>query len=245
MKLIPFCAGLLCASVVATTAFAGPPYVTDDPEPTDTGHFEIYTYGAGTNTVGGTDGEAGLDFNYGILPNTQLSITLPVAYDAAAGGPTIGGFGNVELGVKYRFLHQDDIGLDVSVFPRVFFPSASHRLGEQHASFFLPLWIEKDIGSWSAFGGGGCLVNHGGDSKNFCLMGAATTYQVLPKLQLGAEVFHQTADTFGGQASTGLGFGARYDFTELLHLVASAGPGIENAAETNRHSWYAALLFTF
>ena len=34
----------LCAAVLAApaTAWAGPPFLTDDPEPTDTGHWEIY-----------------------------------------------------------------------------------------------------------------------------------------------------------------------------------------------------------
>src|SRR5689334_18599739 len=30
------------AVAVAQAAFAGPPFLTDDPEPTDTGHWEIY-----------------------------------------------------------------------------------------------------------------------------------------------------------------------------------------------------------
>jgi hypothetical protein len=68
---------------------------------------------------------------------------------------------------------------------------------------------------------------------------------VLPKLQLGVELFHQTADMRGGHATTGLGAGARYDLSDNYHLMASIGPGIENAAETNQYSWYAALLFTF
>jgi hypothetical protein len=43
--------------------FAGPPYVTDDPEPTDYQHFEIYTFNLGTAARGGTNGESGIDFN--------------------------------------------------------------------------------------------------------------------------------------------------------------------------------------
>jgi hypothetical protein len=43
----------------------------------------------------------------------------------------------------------------------------------------------------------------------------------------------------------GIGFGASYDLSERFHLMASAGPGIQNAKVTNQTSWYAALLFTY
>ena len=61
-------------------------------------------------------------------------------------------------------------------------------MGEQHASFLFPLWLEKDWGQWSAFGGGGCEINRGGNSENFCLMGAVVTRQFTTKLQLGLEI---------------------------------------------------------
>jgi hypothetical protein len=39
---------------------AGPPYKSDDPEPTDYKHFEIYTFSNGTVTRDDTNGEAGI-----------------------------------------------------------------------------------------------------------------------------------------------------------------------------------------
>jgi hypothetical protein len=228
-----------------TPAMAGPPYLTDDPEPTDYQHFEIYTFTSGMATRGDTNGEGGIDFNYGGAPNLQLTATLPAAYDVPASGPAVGGVGNIELAAKYRFLTQQTAGLDVAVFPRVFLPSAASNVGEQHASFLLPVWVEKDWGPWSAFGGGGCEINRGGDSQNFCLTGLVVTRQVLSNLQVGLEIFHQTADTKGGLATTSLGAGARYDLNENFHLLGYVGRGIQNADETDRLNWYTAVLFTF
>ena len=54
-------------------AWAGPPYVTDDPQPTDLGHWEIYAFGAAEGAHGSWDGAAGLDLNYGGLPGVQLT----------------------------------------------------------------------------------------------------------------------------------------------------------------------------
>ncbi|HUO89671.1 MAG TPA: transporter [Rhizomicrobium sp.] len=238
-------AALLGALVLATPALAGPPYVTDDPQPTDKGHFEIYAFATGTGARDGSGGEGGIDFNYGAAEDLQLTAVLPAAWSSPAVGPSPVSLGNVELAAKYKFLHQDDVGVDVAFFPRVFLPAGSPDVGERHVSLLLPLWVGRSWGNWSTFGGGGCVLNRGGDSQNFCQLGLAITKQVSPRLQLGAEIYHQSADTRGGKASTGLGVGAIYDLSEHYHLLASAGPGLQNAAATGRYLWYAAMLFTF
>jgi hypothetical protein len=239
--------GPLCVllAFTATPSLAGPPYVTDDPEPTDLGHFEIYAFAGGTATRDGSSGAGGIDFNYGAVPDLQLTAVLPLAWDEPNAGPSAVNLGNIELAAKYKFLHQDDVGVDVAFFPRVFLPAGSGDVDERHVSLLLPLWVGRSWDQWSTFGGGGCVLNRGGDSQDFCQVGWVITNQVSPKLQLGAEIYHQSADTRGGRASTGLGVGAIYDLSEHYHLLASAGPGLQNADETGRYLWYAALLFTF
>jgi hypothetical protein len=98
-------------------------------------------------------------------------------------------------------IHQDTFGLDVSVFPRLFLPSSS-QTGDPNASILLPIWVQKDWGPVSAFGGGGCQFSLRDVDRNFCLYGATITRQVLEKLQLGIEVFHQTSDENGARPST-------------------------------------------
>jgi hypothetical protein len=237
-------AGAVLAMLMQPAA-AGPPFISDDPEPTDTGHFEIYTFNNGTNTRSGTSGESGIDFNYGAAPNLQLTATVPAGYNDTMGGGTQVGWGNVELAAKYRFLHQDTFGFDVSVFPRVFLPSGSSTIGDNHVSLLLPIWVQKDFGKdWSAFGGGGCTFNEI-SAADFCQAGTVLTYQLLPKLQIGGELFHQTADRQGTPASTSVGIGWRYDVTDNYHLLGYVRRGIENTDETDRYSWYASVLFTF
>lgn len=231
-------------ALLVRSAMAGPPFITDDPEPTDPGHFEIYTFDNGTNSRAGTAGEAGIDFNYGAAPDLQLTATLPEGYNDIAGGTHVG-LGNVELAAKYRFLHQDTFGLDVSVFPRVFLPAGSSVVGDDHVSLLLPVWVQKDFGKgWSAFGGGGCTFNEI-YAADFCQAGGVLTYQILPKLQIGAELFHQTSDSQGTPASTSVGAGWRYDLNDDCHLLGYVRRGIENTDETDRYSWYASVLFTF
>jgi len=88
---------IIAAVASASPAFGGPPYVTDDPEPTDYGHFEIYTFANGTDTRDGVGGEAGIDFNYGAAPDLQLTAVVPIGYDKSQGTDISISLGNVEL----------------------------------------------------------------------------------------------------------------------------------------------------
>jgi len=63
--------------------------------------------------------------------------------------------------------------------------------------------------------------------------------------QLGAELFHQTADASGTPATTSLGIGWRYDLSDNYHLLGYVRRAIENTDETDQYSWYASVLFTF
>jgi hypothetical protein len=236
--------GVLLLFAGVAPAVAGPPYITDDPVPTDFGHYEIFLFDTGTATRDGVGGETGLDFNYGAAPDLQLTAVFPLGYAKAAHGGWTANLGNIELAAKYRFLHEDDVGVDVAVFPRVFLPSGSATVGERHASFLMPIWIGKDFGDWNAFGGGGCVLNRGGDSRDFCLLGAVITRRVSPNLTIGAELYHQAADTRDGHAMTNLGLGAQYDLSEHYHLLGYAGRGLENTHATDRFTWYGSLLIT-
>lgn len=241
---------------LAAPAFGGPPYQTDDPEPTDYRHFEIYFFDGGTATRSGTGNLAGIDFNYGIAPEFQLDVVvpagfgdagvvLPVGFGNAVQGQNAVTLGNVQLALKYRFLHQRDMGVDVAFYPRVFLPAGPGETGESLPSLFLPIWLEKDFGAWSTFGGGGYQIDRGGNYQDYYQLGWAVTREVLPHLRIGAEVYYQSPNTRGGLATTEIDGGFTYDLTDNLHLMASAGPGIENANETDRYSWYGALLVTF
>lgn len=232
------------AALWATPAFAGPPFLTDDPDTTPRGEYEILLFATGNTTADGDEGEYGLDFNYGGGDDLQLTAAVPVSYASLSGASRQSGLGNIELAAKIRVLHQATSGWDVAVFPRVFLPSGSD-LGDQHASLLLPIWIGREGENWSTFGGGGCALNRGDDSQDYCVAGWALTRQVLPNLEVGGEVFHQTADTRDGFASTTLGFGGTYDLNDHVHFLGYVGTGLHNRDETGRTSWYGSVLFTF
>ena len=87
---------------------AGPPFITDDPEPVEYQHWECYVASQSFKAADGWSGTAPhFEVNYGAISNLQLHIIAPLAYDSPTHGPAHWGFGDLELGVKYRFVHID------------------------------------------------------------------------------------------------------------------------------------------
>jgi hypothetical protein len=212
----------------AAPAMAGPPYLSDDPEPTDTGHWEIYNFATAQGGAGGLQGESGLDLNYGGAKDLQLTAVIPFGFENgmdSLGEGLRGGPGNIELAVKYKFLDPSNGSWlpAVSLFPRIFVPVVD-RFGIRRVNLFLPLWAEKGFGPWSVFGGGGYQINPGEDQKDFWQGGVALTRNFGPRLSLGGEVFAQTANTFKGGGYTALNLGATYRLTKHWSLLTSAGP---------------------
>jgi hypothetical protein len=54
----------------------GPPFITDDPEPVDHLHWELYTFSLGTHAMRDTSGVVppSCDCNYGVLPNVHMQM---------------------------------------------------------------------------------------------------------------------------------------------------------------------------
>ena len=228
--------------LAASPALAGPPYVTDDPQPTERGHWEIYSFASGGHVGGETAGEAGLDLNYGGAKDLQLTLVLPLAYERVNGETDVG-MGVVEAAAKLKVLHQTENGWtpDVAIFPRLFLPTAPARFGSRHVNLLLPVWAEKDFGKWSVFGGGGYQLNPGGDNRDFWTGGLAVTRQVTDRLNLGAEVFHRTRDAADGRDFTGVNLGVALKLAPHWSLLASGGPGLQNAREEGRYDFYLSL----
>ena len=63
-------AALCILGLLSTSALAGPPFRTDDPEPVEYQHWELNLFSFGTHIPGATVGVLpGLEANYGAAPN--------------------------------------------------------------------------------------------------------------------------------------------------------------------------------
>ena len=231
-------------------ARAGPPFRTDDPEPVEYGHWEVYGFSTATHVQGDSSGILpGIEVNYGALPDLQLHLVAPLAFDRPEGSGTKFGYGDTELGAKFRFVQEDEAGWrpQAGVFPLLEVPTGNDArgLGTGRVHAFLPLWLQKSFGQWLTYGGGGYWINPGPGNKNYWFAGWLLQRQVTDDLALGGEIFHQTADMAGGKDETGFNLGGIYDFTAHYHLLFSAGRGIANVTTTNEFSYYLALQWTY
>ena len=107
-------------------ALAGPPFRTDDPVPIGYRHSEVYLFSTGTRDDRGTSGVGpAVELNYGFQPDMMVHLIVPMAYDAPENGGSHFGYGDTEIGLKYRFVHETDLLPMIGTFPLV--ECADHR----------------------------------------------------------------------------------------------------------------------
>jgi len=194
----------------AAAAWAGPPFETDDPEPIDYKNYEFYTFASadGTPVEMDTVGPAA-EFNWGALPNVHLHIIVPLAtilpsnnplYAPAGTGPSAIGLGDIETGVKYRFVQESKRRPQIGTFVMFELPtgSVSRALGVGTTWYKVPLWAQKSWGPWTTYGGGGeTLFTHAAhaiDYQNYPFAGWLLQRDIGKKWTLGGEVFYHGAE---------------------------------------------------
>jgi hypothetical protein len=236
---------LLSALMSVPPLFGGPPFRTDDPEPVEYRHWEFYVATQYANDKDGVSGTAPhLELNYGMALNVQLHLLVPAAFDRPRGESTLYGLGDLELGVKYRFIQEGDYRPMVGTFPILHLPTGNENrgLGSGDAQLFLPVWLQKSWGPWTSYGGGGYWLNPGTDNKNYWYVGWLIQRDITKWLSVGGEIFHQTPPARDGEYQTGYNLGAIINVTDNHHFIISAGSDIHGP---NLFSFYAAYQLTW
>jgi hypothetical protein len=241
---LPF-AFILLALIRPPKAFAGPPYITDDPVPVEFQHWELYLASIFSKQPDAwTSTAPHIEVNYGVVPDVQLHTILPLTLYVPADGASSYGYGVTELGVKYRFVHESSWRSQLGVFPLLEVPPGLHdkNLGVQHLQAFLPLWLQKSEGLWTAYGGGGYWINPGTENRNWWFSGIVIQWQVLPNFAPCVELFHGTAQQAGQSPQNGFNLGLMWDLSDLQHIMFSAGPAFGGP---NQLQGYFAYQLTF
>ena len=240
-------AASLLLSVCRLEAQAGPPFQTDDPTPVDLGHYEFYVFGAADGTPAEYDSTGpAFEFNWGAIPNIQLHAILPFGAVAPTNNPvyTPGGTGasafglnDMELGVKYGFIKQTPHRPQIGSFTMFEMPTGNLNkgLGVGKVWYKLPLWAEKEFGSWSLVGGLGYAVVPQTGYRDYLYGGYLMKKVVNERLELSAEVFSHAKEGFATaqtQASTLIDAGGYYHFkTPGLQLLFAYGHSVAGQTE--------------
>jgi hypothetical protein len=235
----------LSVSIPSIHVLAGPPFQTDDPEVVEYRHWEVDVASQGTSGQDVTSFTAPhVEIDYGIVPGIQIHLIAPLAYVKPEGGASHYGYADMEIGAMLRLIQETASRPQVAVFPIVMLPTGDkdNLLGSGEVQALLPVWALKSRGPWTTYGGVGFTINPGADNKDYWYFGWVVERDVTEHLTLGAEVFHQTAGEVGGESSTGFNAGATVDFSEVNHMLLSAGRDFSDPNET---SFYAGYQLTF
>ena len=209
---------------------AGPPFLTDDPEPVAYGHGECYAFATLDRAMDGTQVQApAFELNYGLAPNLQGHVVFPFLAAISKSGPRAYGVGDTELGVKYRFLQEHAAVPMAGIFPMLEVPTgnADRGLGNGRMWAKLPLWLQKSWGRedhrWTTYGGGGFAFNTAPGRRNYTFVGWLLQKELGGILTLGGEVFAQGRDADDGRAFVIANAGGSCRLAENLSLLFSAG----------------------
>jgi hypothetical protein len=232
-----------CFSAVATitmvlvsqAAMAGPPFMTDDPVPVEYKASEFYVFSTYDKTKDGKDTTfPAFEYNYGVLPDTQLHIVVPFVRSVPDGSSSEYGIGDAEVGVKYRFIKETETSPQFGIFPMAELDTGDSKngLGNGRTWWRLPVWLQKSWGDWTTYGGAGYVINSATGQKNYPFAGWLLQKDLSEKLTLGGEVFGRSKDTEDGKSTTLLNFGGIYKFTPDFNLLFSTGHSVDGESHT-------------
>jgi len=241
LKLVPSILLLICSGM--TDLNAGPPFNTDDPEPVGFRHWEYYVSSVNTFQAGVWAGTSPhLEANYGIVPNVQVHLLVPLNYIYSKKEGSEFGYADTELGVKFRFLQETDNRPQAGIFPIVEVPTVRNStFSNGKTKIFLPVWLQKSFDKLTTYGGAGYWINPGYGNKNWVFAGWELQYEFSEKITLGGELIYHTSPEDGGKSTAGFNLGGIINPSEKFHIIFSFGRTVMNQASL---SSYVGLLWT-
>jgi len=239
---------MLIASA-ARVAFGqgGPPMITDDPGTPGNGKWEnnfaiIFEHRPNETSIDVPE----IDLNYGVGEHIQLTLQTAPVLSKRSGHGLIGGLGGTEAAVKWRFLDEATSGLDMSMFPRVFFnivqSSVRRGLAEDGARFQIPFQMAKTFGPWHVDVEVGPRASTVGRSE--WLDGIVIGFDLAKPTMLMAELHDESRINFNRNVLT-LNFGLRHEFTENYILIVSMGHELRSPDQPTALIGYFGMQFVY
>ena len=213
-------------------AFAGPPLLTDDPDTPGDKHWEInVAFTLEKLQTESTYETPLIDLNYGVGDNIQIKYEVPWLIFQEQGAGTKSGAGNSLAGVKWRFLDEEKIGVNMSTYPQFEFnpPTSSARRGlvDEGTNLLLPVEVSKKFGPFLVNGELGYTIRQHEDDEWF--YGLICGYQIQENLTFLGEIHGGATKEFKANEVV-FNIGTQWDFTKKYGLLASAGRGFSRAA---------------
>jgi hypothetical protein len=215
------------------SAFAGPPYVTDDTETPGRRAWEINISYVQQRTGDPRSAQTPtFDFNYGLRNAIQLKFEMPVMYVSTNGVSDEAGKGDAKAGVKWRFLEETGHRPQLAIYPAVSFPTGdeSRGLGAGSIFYFLPLIVEKNWGPWMAFANAGWAAQAETQTSDYGYYGATLSRETIKTLRIGAEIYGNGKVVPGAAKNVGWNAGLEWEIVDYFTLLASGGHSLRGEA---------------
>ena len=167
--------------------------------------------------------------NVGVYPDVQFFAVVPVATLAAPKNfPSQYGYGDIRLGIKYRFVHETETLPSIALYPKITFPSGDADKGLGNGTWIgrFPVWLQKKCGIWKFTTGGGYYINQAKGERNYPFGGVLIQLQITKYLMLGNEFVAQGKINSNNGAKLISNFGGSYFFNPNSFLAFSVGHSI-------------------
>ncbi|CAM2740859.1 Uncharacterised protein [Legionella steigerwaltii] len=234
--------------ILSKTTYAGAPFLTDDPVPLNHKQWEIFLFSIldkNNDLFLEPDLFApALEINYGPSNDLQLHAIVPYAWSLPNAAPPANGLGDLEVGIKYRLIHETAKMPQIGFAPLLEIPTgnANQNLGNGSPWGKLPVWAQKSWRKWTTYGGAGYAINSAPGMLNYFYTGWLLQRKIKEQLTLGGEIFYQGAITADGSASVIFNAGGFYNFNKNFSLLFTAGHSV---AGQNQLVGYLGLYWTF
>lgn len=220
---------LLLFTLGLQTTVRADQYLTDTPETMDYGQVKADLYSDITKVKENYGLRApGFEASVAVLTDFQIRVNIPTVVSIVPRQTTTYGYGDLDIGFKYRFIHETEWLPQVAFYPKFTLPSGSPdlRIGNGRSFERLPLWLQKTWGKWKLSGGGGYAIDHNPRKFNYIFGGALLRYVFNPELTLGGELFARGPVSLADSSVLIFNFGGSYNFNSNIFMIFSAGHSI-------------------
>ena len=223
----------LCLTARFAFAQGGPPMITDDPGTPGNGHWENNFAIAFSHVPNEWSIDAPVfDLNYGWGDHLQLNLQGGPALLKRSDHGLIGGVGGTEVALKWRFLDEEQSGVDMSMYPRLIFnlvhSSVQRGLADDGTRFQIPFQVAKKVGAIDLGAEFGPLVSTVGASE--FLYGIVAVKEIAKRTSLMAEV-HATSRVNLSHDVVTVNFGVRQTLTEHCVFISSIGHEVHSGED--------------
>jgi hypothetical protein len=236
--------GSLC---ITTFGLAGPPLETDDPDTPGPKRWEINMSSPFATRDDVRAFQPLLDINYGVGERVQLKLKPRMVVLDEPGRRVRVGAGNIQFGVKWRFLEQDRHQVSMSFYPQVDVNPPGNSVDRgfvtEGTQFLLPFQFQRVYGNSKVYAEVGYNWRDGQTDE--WLLGLAAEHSLSERFRLVGELRNVAGEDFDDYEFF-FNAGFKWSFHKHATLLASAGRTIhETRGDATAVFSYLGLQFTF